>query len=76
MKIKNLDELKENLIKNLESKTYNNYTRNYYNINISKKNYIELDKLASKYSLKKSNLLNLIFTYVLKNLEEDNNNII
>jgi hypothetical protein len=76
MKIKNLSELKENLNKILEEKTYNNYKRNYYNINISKKNYIALDKLASKYSLKKSNLLDLIFSYVLKNLEEDNNNII
>jgi len=58
--------INEKIIVDLKNTTINDYTRKYYNLNISKESYIKLDKIALKNNLKKSKLLDLI----IKNIEE------
>ena len=58
--------INEKIILELKTTTINDYTRKYYNLNISKESYIKLDKLSLKNNLKKSKLLDLI----IKNIEE------
>jgi hypothetical protein len=58
--------INEKIIVELKNTTINDYTRKYYNLNISKESYIKLDKLALKNNLKKSKLLDII----IKNIEE------
>tara|TARA_R110001632_G_C11062056_1_gene386054 strand:+ start:244 stop:426 length:183 start_codon:yes stop_codon:yes gene_type:complete len=58
--------INEKIIVELKNTTINDYTRKYYNLNISKESYIKLDKLSLKNNLKKSKLLDLI----IKNIEE------
>ena len=58
--------INEKIIVDLKNTTINDYTRKYYNLNISKESYIKLDKIAFKNNLKKSKLLDLI----IKNIEE------
>jgi len=58
--------INENFLVELKNTTINDYTRKYYNLNISRESYIKLDKIALKNNLKKSKLLDLI----IKNIEE------
>jgi len=58
--------INEKFLVELKNTTINDYTRKYYNLNISKESYIKLDKIAFKNNLKKSKLLDLI----IKNIEE------
>ena len=58
--------INEKFLVELKNTTINDYTRKYYNLNISRESYIKLDKIALKNNLKKSKLLDLI----IKNIEE------
>ena len=44
--------INEKFLVELKNTTINDYTRKYYNLNISKESYIKLDKIAFKNNLK------------------------